>query len=132
MAAIRENLAEVEKLAPLVVEEYRNRLMDRIAVLMKEQSLDLAQESLLSEVSIFAERSDISEELSRLESHLVQFDELLDAREPAGRKLGFLAQEMLREANTIGSKANDALIAQRVVEIKGHIDRIKEQTLNVV
>jgi uncharacterized protein (TIGR00255 family) len=130
VAIIRENLAEVEKLAPSVVEEYRNRLMDRIGVLMKESSLDLARESLLGEVSIFAERSDISEELSRLESHLVQFDELLEAREPAGRKLEFLAQEMLREANTTGSKSGSAEISRRTVEVKAAIDRIKEQVQN--
>ena len=127
---IRGNLAAVEKLVPSVVEEYRDRLMARIAVLMNESSLDLARESLLAEVSIFAERSDVSEELSRLESHLGQFDELLEAKEPAGRKLEFLAQELLREANTAGSKSGHPEISRRMVEVKAAIDRIKEQVQN--
>jgi uncharacterized protein (TIGR00255 family) len=127
---MRDDLAAVEKLVPAVVEEYRDRLMARIAVLMNGSTMELAQDSLLSEVSVFAERSDISEELSRLESHLGQFDQLLQAKEPAGRKLEFLAQEMLREANTAGSKSGHAEISRRMVEVKAAIDRIKEQVQN--
>jgi len=82
-------------------------------------------------VAIFAERCDVNEEVSRLASHLDQFEELCRAPEEAGRKLEFLAQEMLRETNTIGSKASDAAIARHVVEIKAAIDRIKEQVQNV-
>lgn len=127
---MRDDLAAIENLVPAVVEEYRDRLMARIAVLMNGSTLELAQQSLLSEVSVFAERSDISEELSRLESHLGQFDQLLEAKEPAGRKLEFLAQEMLREANTAGSKSGHAEISRRIVEVKAAIDRIKEQVQN--
>jgi uncharacterized protein (TIGR00255 family) len=129
-AAIREHLAAVETLVPSVVTEYRDRLMERIAALLKETTVELAHDSLLTEVSIFAERSDISEELSRLESHLAQFDDLLASEEPAGRKLEFLAQEMLREANTTGSKSGHPEISRRIVEVKGSIDRIKEQVQN--
>jgi len=93
--------------------------------------LELEEESLRREVAIFAERCDISEEIARGLSHLDQFEQLCDSTEPAGRRLDFLAQEMLRETNTIGSKANDAEIARHVVEMKGLIDRLKEQVQNV-
>lgn len=127
---LRTHLAEIGRLAPTVVEEYRDRLMERIGLLLKESTLDLAQESLLSEVSVYAERSDVSEELSRMESHLAQFDELLASDQPSGRKLEFVAQELLREANTTGSKSGHPEIGRRIVEIKAAIDRIKEQVQN--
>jgi uncharacterized protein (TIGR00255 family) len=127
---IRDNLVAIQELAPTVVEEYRDRLMDRIAALLRQSPIELAQESLLTEVSIFAERSDISEEMSRLTSHLDQFDALLESKEPAGRKLEFLSQEMLREANTTGAKSGHPDIGRRIVEIKAAIDRIKEQVQN--
>jgi len=82
-------------------------------------------------VALYAERCDINEEIARLGSHLDQFEKLCDSRELAGRKLDFLAQELLRETNTIGSKANAAVIAQHIEEIKGAIDRLKEQVQNV-
>jgi uncharacterized protein (TIGR00255 family) len=81
-------------------------------------------------VAIFAERSDINEEISRLTGHVEQFRAAMDSDEPAGRKLDFIAQEMLREANTIASKANDSEIARAAVEMKTAIDRIKEQVQN--
>ena len=93
--------------------------------------MKLDEDTLAREVAIFAERSDISEELSRLESHLVQFLQSCDSDEQAGRRLDFIGQELLREANTIGSKALDAEIARWVVDIKCLIDRIKEQVQNV-
>ena len=127
---IREHLAEINGLAPAVVEEYRDRLLARVALLLKGTPLDMARETLLTEVSLFAERSDINEEIARLQSHLGQFDELLESDQPAGRKLEFLTQEMLREANTIGSKSGHAQISRRIVEIKATIDRLKEQVQN--
>ena len=127
---IREHLARIKELAPRVVEEYRDRLLARVAMLLKEAPVQMAEEKLLGEVSVFAERSDISEELSRLESHLSQFDDLLASDQPAGRKLEFVSQEMLREANTIGSKSGHADISRRIVEIKAAVDRIKEQVQN--
>lgn len=130
-AAIRENLEEVRKRSPGVVTEYKNRLTSRVAELLAGTNTKLTADDLVREVAIFAERCDVNEEIARLTSHLGQFLELCDAPEETGRKLDFLAQEMLREANTIGSKANDAQIARHIVEIKAAIDRIKEQVQNV-
>jgi uncharacterized protein (TIGR00255 family) len=128
---VREQLAAVRQRAPRVVDEYRERLANRVQELIGDSSLRLAEQDLLKEVAIYAERSDISEEISRLRSHLDQFDACTASPEPAGRKMEFIAQEMLREANTIGAKAGDSEIARHIVEIKGAIDRIKEQVLNV-
>lgn len=130
LADIRGALERISELAPLVVEEYRDRLMERIEQLMKQSTVEMAAEDLLKEVSVFAERSDISEEIARLRSHIEQFEELLETDQPAGRKLEFLAQEMLREANTTGAKSGHAEISRRVVDVKGAVDRIKEQVMN--
>jgi uncharacterized protein (TIGR00255 family) len=130
-ASIRSRLAEVAGRAPQVVEEYHKRLKVRIQQLLASTSVELEQDTLAREVAVFAERCDVNEEISRLSSHLDQFAELCRSPEEAGRKLDFLTQEMLREANTIGSKANDASLARCVVEIKASIDRIKEQVQNV-
>jgi uncharacterized protein (TIGR00255 family) len=127
--------AELEKIAaraPLVVDGYRGRLEERLKTVLSDHQIVLNPADLIREISIYAERCDISEEIVRLRSHLEQFASIMAQDDAAGRKLEFLAQEMLRETNTIGSKANDFLIAQWVVEIKGHIDRIKEQVMNVV
>jgi uncharacterized protein (TIGR00255 family) len=89
------------------------------------------ESDLIKEIAIYAERADIAEEITRLTSHLEAFEHSCNGSDHAGRKLDFIAQEMLREANTIASKANDAVIATRIVEIKGAIDRLKEQVQNV-
>jgi uncharacterized protein (TIGR00255 family) len=128
---LRSHLDQIRTLAARVVENYRERLHARIDELLADCGVRLAEEDLLKEVAIYAERSDISEELSRLGSHLEQFDAAVAGDESAGRKLEFIAQEMLREANTIGSKAGDAEIARHTIEIKSAIDRIKEQVQNV-
>lgn len=128
---IRDRVAQVAERAPSVVEEYHKKLRHRVSQLMEAANLTLDQDALVREVAIFAERCDVNEEISRLLSHLDQFAELCASKEEAGRKLDFLAQEMLREANTIGSKASDAQIARHVVEVKAAIDRIKEQVQNV-
>ncbi|MBU0640642.1 MAG: YicC family protein [Planctomycetes bacterium] len=120
----------IRQRAGLVVEEYRQRLAARVQQLIASSNVQLAEEDLVREVAIYAERSDISEELTRLAGHLEHFDGALNSAEPAGRKLEFIAQEMLREANTIGSKAGDPEIARQTIEIKGAIDRIKEQVQN--
>jgi len=129
--AIHKHLALIAARAPGVIDEYRERLRSRVATLMQGGGFQLEADGLLREVAVFAERCDISEEISRLTSHLDQFAEVCDRDEQVGRTLDFLAQEMLREANTIGSKSNDAVIARNVVEIKGLIDRLKEQVQNV-
>lgn len=130
-ALIRESLAKVQERAPLVVEEYNDRLRQRVDALIKKAKLELDGEALIKEVAIFAERCDVNEEIARSRSHLDQFDQLCESNEHAGRKLDFLAQELLREANTVGSKANDGDIARHTVNIKGYIDRLKEQVQNV-
>jgi uncharacterized protein (TIGR00255 family) len=129
--AIAVHLDAVAVRAPSVPAEYRNRLQDRVNALLANSGVTVAGQDLLREVAVFAERCDISEEISRLTGHIEQFLTTGRTEEAAGRKLEFLGQEMLREANTIGSKANDAEIVRHIVEIKGAADRIKEQVQNV-
>jgi uncharacterized protein (TIGR00255 family) len=130
---IAERLAVIAQRAPEVVEHYRHRLRERIDALLAESGTALRDEDLIREVAVYAERSDITEEVSRLQGHLEQFAEIIDSanEEPAGRTLDFLSQEMLREANTIASKCLDVEISREIVEVKGDIDRIKEQVQNV-
>lgn len=129
--AIEQQLAMVAEKAPGVVKDYHRRLADRVAELTNAGKIDMDAEALAREVAIFAERCDIAEEISRLRSHVEHFRKAMAEPEPAGRKIDFIAQEMLREANTIASKAADAAIARAVVEMKTAIDRIKEQAANV-
>lgn len=130
---IAEHLEGVRARAGGVVEQYYDRLVARVNELMARAQLKVSEQDLLKEVAVFAERSDISEELARLAHHVQQFEDAVREENGAhvGRKLDFIAQEMLREANTIGSKANDADVAGHIVEIKGAIDRLKEQVQNV-
>jgi uncharacterized protein (TIGR00255 family) len=128
---IGDNLKEIQKRAPLVVEDYHRRLAQRINQLITSAELKVNEADVIKEVAVFAERADIAEEIQRLTSHLDAFEQSCRTAEHAGRKLDFIAQEMLREANTISSKANDAQIARHIVEIKGAIDRLKEQVQNV-
>lgn len=129
---ITEKLKIISSRAPMVVEEYHQRLQTRIDELMARAELKVNEVDLIREVAVFAERSDISEETQRLGAHMDQFEQIItNSAKPSGRTLDFLAQEMLREANTIASKSNDAEISRSVVELKGAIDRIKEQVQNV-
>ena len=128
---IGRHLDEIEARAPAVVEDFRNRLQGRLNVLLAEADIKIDASDILREVSIFAERSDIREEVVRLRSHLDQFGQMLEPDGPAGRKLEFLTQEMFREANTIGSKASDVPISHETVEIKSAIDRMRELVLNI-
>ncbi len=129
--AVRARLGEIGVRAPRVVDEYHERLKSRVETLMQAGGFELEADGLMREVAIYAERCDISEEIARLISHLDQFAELCERGDQVGRTLDFVSQEMLREANTIASKSNDTLIARSVVEIKGLIDRLKEQVQNV-
>ena len=129
--SIRAELDRIRGRAPVVIEEYFERLRARVASLLQAAKLDLDRDALTREVAIYAERCDISEEITRLAAHLEQFEQLCDRGEQVGRTLDFLTQELLREANTIASKSNDAEIARGVVEIKGRIDRLREQVQNV-
>ncbi len=129
-ATVRELLDGVAQRTPQVVAEYHEKLATRVDELLRQAKLNIDEEALAREVAIFADRCDVAEEIARLGGHLEHFGQALAANQPAGRKLDFIAQEMLREANTIASKANDAEIGRTVVEIKTAIDRIKEQVQN--
>jgi uncharacterized protein (TIGR00255 family) len=122
-------IGKVAARSPQVVTEYAARLKERIAQLCSESGLP--EDRIALEVALLADKCDITEELVRLESHLRQFDETLTRNEPVGRKLDFLLQEINREVNTIGSKANDSQIAANVVELKAELERIREQVQNV-
>lgn len=130
-AQIRAQLTVIQQRAPAVTLEYRDRLLARVNQLLAGSGVVLAANDLLKEVAIYADRSDISEEVSRLGGHLEQFEKYMAAPEAAGRKLEFIAQEMMREANTMGSKTGDVEISRAIIEIKSSVDRIKEQVLNV-
>jgi uncharacterized protein (TIGR00255 family) len=131
VGVISSNLKEIAVRAPSVIEDYHRRLAQRVSQLLSKAELKVSEPDLIKEVAVFAERADIAEEIQRLTSHLGAFEQACREGEHAGRKLDFIAQEMLREANTIASKANDAQIARHIVEIKGAIDRLKEQVQNV-
>ncbi len=128
-----EHVKAIAERAPLVVDAFQKRLHSRIESLLAEVGSSVEESDLIREVAIFAERSDVAEELARLDGHLLQYTDLLATQDgsPVGRTLDFLTQEMLREANTIASKSADVDISRRIVEVKGLIDRIKEQAQNV-
>jgi uncharacterized protein (TIGR00255 family) len=127
---MRKAATRIQKQAPTVAARYRQQLLTRI----KSAGLEIPNvedDRLVKEVIFFADRSDISEELTRLQSHFQQFDDCKKSGEPVGRTLDFLAQEMNREINTIGSKANDSLISQEVVTLKTELEKFREQAQNV-
>ena len=128
---IQKHLATIEQRAPQVARDYATRLTERINSLLAEHDAAMEPRDVVREVGIFADKCDISEEIVRLQTHIDQFSDFIKSGQGDGRKLEFLSQEMLRETNTIGSKANDSQIAQNVVEIKTAIDRIREMTQNV-
>lgn len=135
---LAENGRQIEKLlnkiatrAPEVVVAYQSRLSQRVQQALSDLNVTVSPADLVREVSLFVDRSDISEEIVRLRSHLQQFAEALDLEESSGRKLEFITQEMGREINTIGSKANDAEISRHVVDLKSALERIREQVQNV-
>lgn len=121
---------QIAQRAPLVVEEYRAKLTRRLEELLPP-STGIDPQRLAQEVAFFADRADISEELQRLASHMVQFRSTLAGGGPVGRKLDFLVQELGREINTIGSKANDAAITNLVVEAKSELEKVREQVQNM-
>lgn len=128
---IRRHLDVIRQRSPQVVTGFRDRLLERVRQLLGSLDVKLDQADLIREVSVFAERSDIAEEVVRLATHLDHFQEIMKEEESPGRKLEFLTQEMFREANTIGSKASDVEIARQVVEIKGTLEKIRELIQNV-
>lgn len=126
---IEKILREISLRAPEVVREYKLKLETRIKDLLEQQNMD--ENRLAMEIAIFADRCSIDEEIVRLGSHLGQMKETLNIQQPIGRKLDFLIQEMNREINTIGSKANDLAITRNVVEIKSEIEKMREQVQNI-
>ncbi|MDT3414761.1 uncharacterized protein (TIGR00255 family) [Brevibacillus aydinogluensis] len=122
---------EIGQMAPLVFDEYRSRLHQRMAEWAETAPFELDAQRLAQEAAFLAERSDISEEVTRLTSHCSQFAELLGREEAVGRKLDFLLQEMNREANTIASKANHLPIQRLAVEIKTELEKMREQVQNI-
>jgi uncharacterized protein (TIGR00255 family) len=136
-ADMRSGCADIATLAagirdrvPEVVVAYRDRLLERVGKLLADRTTTLSDADVAREVALVADRTDIAEELVRLQSHIDQFDRLLDEDSP-GRALDFLAQELGREANTIASKSLDVRIAHAVVEIKTRIERLREQAQNI-
>lgn len=126
---ISESLEKIKKRAPNVVVDYRQKLQCRIGELMDQTTVD--ESRIAMETALFADRCSIDEEVVRLDSHINQLSATLDIGEPAGRKLDFLIQEMIREVNTIGSKANDLEITKEVLKIKGEIEKMREQVQNI-
>lgn len=129
-AAVTKEAARIGKRMPKVVREHHKKLQQRLQELLGGQT-KIAASELPRELALLADRMDVSEELARLTSHLEQWDELLEKGGAVGRQLDFLVQEMLREANTIGSKCNDAEVAHSVVEVKTRIERLREQVQNL-
>ncbi|MBT3614976.1 MAG: YicC family protein [Verrucomicrobia bacterium] len=130
LAKLRRIVKRVAKLAPDVLKHHRERLIERLKKTNVEVP-DMDDDRLLREIVYYTDRTDITEELTRLGSHFVQLEECLSDVVPVGRKLDFLAQEMFREINTIGSKANDANISSEVVTLKTELEKIREQVQNV-
>ncbi len=128
---IEENAEQIALRAPTIITEYRDRLKQRVNELLAISGVQVSDNDLIREVSLFADRCDITEELTRLRSHLQQYRALLDSEGSNGRKLEFLGQELFREINTTGSKANNIEIAHRVVEMKAAIEKMREIILNV-
>jgi uncharacterized protein (TIGR00255 family) len=130
LADIRREVSRILVQAPRLPELWREKVANRLAELFPEGS-PVDETRLAQEVALMAERRDVAEELARLESHMSQFQETLESEGPVGRKQEFLLQEMLREANTIGSKSGDLDISQAVLEIKGSLERLREQVQNI-
>ncbi len=128
---IRQQLGVVQSQAPEVARSYARRLTERINQMLAGHEVNVSESDVIREVGVFADRCDISEEIVRLQAHIEQFEASIESGQSDGRKLEFLTQEMLRETNTIGSKANDGQISRAVVEIKTAIERIREMIQNI-
>jgi uncharacterized protein (TIGR00255 family) len=129
LAFIEKLSEEIAALGPKVVAEYRQRLEQRLADLLATPGVE--PQRIAQEVAIFADRTDVAEEMTRLSSHLSQFRVLISSPEPAGRKLDFLLQEMNREVNTTGSKSQHVEISSRIVALKAELERLREQVQNI-
>lgn len=128
---ITEHIRNISTYTDEVTKSYRDKLLKKVNEFISTSSLEIDETRIMAEVAIMADKSDINEELSRLDSHIGQFYKILKSEDAVGRKLDFLTQEMNREMNTIGSKANHVQINQAVVELKSELEKIKEQVQNV-
>ena len=128
---IETEVKQVARLAPQVVNEYRDKILERVRRLISDASVTLGENDVIREVAVFSDRCDINEEITRLRSHTEQFRRMLNGNSSQGRKLEFIGQEMFREINTTGSKANNVTIALSVVEMKAAIERMREVLQNV-
>ncbi len=129
LLAIEENVGRIEERSPKVNDEYRDRLFEKISEVLQDKNID--EQRILTEAAVFADKTAVDEETVRLRSHISQFRGLLEEKEPVGRKLDFLVQELNREVNTIGSKCNDLTITKMVVDMKADIEKIREQIQNI-
>ena len=129
LALIEENVTKIEERSPKVNDEYRDRLFAKLQEVLQDTNID--EQRVLTEAAIFADKTAVDEETVRLRSHIAQFRGLLEAKEPVGRKLDFLVQELNREVNTIGSKCQDITITRMVVDMKAEIEKIREQIQNI-
>lgn len=128
---IQTILSDIEKLGPMVLESYKARVKDRIGELLKEMNVELDAYRLSNELAIYADKTNINEEVVRIRSHLDQIGQILSLNEPMGRKLDFLIQELNREVNTIGSKSPDYDISNYVIDLKSELEQIREQVQNI-
>ena len=124
-------VGEIEERSPQTVKDYETRLLDRIRQTLEGFNVEIDEQRVLTEVAVFADKVAVAEETVRLRSHFEQLNRFMSMDQPVGRKIDFIIQEMNREANTIGSKVQDAEIAHKVVEIKGEIEKIREQIQNI-
>jgi len=131
IASVEKLLGEIERGCEGLVDEYRKRLSARVNSLLADTEIRLAEEDLAREIAVYADRSDISEELVRVRSHVEQFRAAIGSPEPVGRRLEFLVQEMFREANTMGSKSVSPELSRLILALKGEVEKAKEQVLNV-
>lgn len=127
---VRKTAVEIDRFSPQILAAYRQKMTDRIREILAD-TVELDEGRILHEVAVFADKSNVAEEIVRLNCHLDQVDRILDDPAPAGRKLDFLVQEMNREINTIGSKSPDLTIANHVIEVKSEIEKIREQIQNI-
>lgn len=124
-------VGEIEERSPQTVAEYEERLLERIKQTLEDYQVEIDEQRVLTEVAVFSDKVAVAEETVRLRSHFEQLNKFLEYDEPVGRKIDFIIQEMNREANTIGSKVQDAALAHKVVDIKSEIEKIREQVQNI-
>lgn len=130
LTTVAGHVQELITVSNEVANTYKERLLKKVKDFLSG-SFEIDESRILTEVAVYADKSDINEELERLKSHLTQFQDILQSKEPIGRKLDFLIQEMNREVNTIGSKSNDIAVSQKVIEMKSEIEKLKEQVQNI-